>query len=370
MPLTKRNFLYLAANAFALSPFLGARARQQPPKRVLVIGGTFYLGPSIVEALRQAGHTVTLFNRGITNPELFPDVEKLRGDREPGREDLSALLVARNWDVVIDVWPADPRIVRSTVELLKDRTSRYVFVSSSGVYRDKTVVGITENSPLWDVQTYTPEMRYREAKVICENIVREAFPTNHIIIRPSAIIGWRDVSWSFVYWLWRLRSGGDVLAPGNGDDYIQWTDVKDVGEFIVHTINAELSGIFNTIGPQAEPLLFREFLDRANKHFGKMANLVWVDQAFIEEQQLRPIIDIPMWEPNSRRTGKHQMSSRKAIDAGMQFRHMEATFDDTLNWYDIFESPTTDPATDNSRPFNGITRARELELLGQWRRRQ
>lgn len=335
------------------------------PLRILILGGTNYLGPAIVSRALDQGHQLTLFNRGITNPELFPDLEKLQGDRAIETENLAALEGNRKWDMVIDTWPADPRMVGRTALLLKDRTKAYAFVSSIAVYKDKTIEGITETAPLHEVAAFTPGMSYYQSKVLCEAEVREVFPDTHIIVRPPGIFGKRDESWSLVYWLWRIRAGGKVLAPGDGTDPVQWIDVRDVGNFVLLALSTGQYGIYNTIGPE-KPMLFKDFLERINTHFGNPAELVWVSNTFIEQHELRPVVDIPIWEPKTRRPGRHTMSSKKALQAGMTLLPINETFESALQWYDQVKSPIADPGLDKNRPFNGITRARELELLALW----
>lgn len=367
MPLTRRNTIKAGGAALLSAAIPTGVAKARKAKRILVLGGTVYLGPAVVEAALARGHEVTLFNRGVTNPQLFPDVEKLRGEREVASQNLDALSGNRIWDAVIDTWPADPRMVQNAATLLLDRTQHYGFISTIAVYKDKSVPGITEKAPLWDINAYDPDLPYRETKVLCERAVQEAFPSNHLIVRPPGIFGKRDESWSFVYWLWRMRAGGPVLAPGDGSDPVQWIDVKDVAAFMLHAIDDNLTGTFNTIGPQSTQVTFKHFLERLNRFHGNRAELIWVDQEFLERKELRPIIDLPMWVPITRLPGRYTMSAQKAIDAGMIFTPMEQTFASALNWYDEVKSPDSDPGLDKNRPFNGITRTRELELLAEWR---
>ncbi len=365
----RREFLNISSIASLVLGFapLSACINTKEKLKILVLGGTNYLGPAIVNSSLALGHEITLFNRGITNPNLYPNLEKLKGNRIIEKEDLKALEGSRKWDIVIDTWTADPRMIRRTGEILKSRIKKYVFVSSIAVYKDKTVEGINETSPLHEVTEFIPGMSYYQSKVLCEEVVRKLFPENNIIVRPPGIFGKRDESWSFVYWLWRIKIGGEVLAPGDGTDFVQWIDVRDVANFITLAIETNQNGVYNTIGPSKEPLVFKTFLERINAHFGNKANFVWVDNAFLEKNNMRPIVDIPIWEPKTRRAGRHTMSAQKAIQAGMTFTPMEETFDSALNWYEKVKSPDYDPALDKSRPFNGITRTKELELLEAWK---
>ena len=339
----------------------------QEKLKILVLGGTNYIGPPIVHTAIERGHTVTLFNRGITNPHLFAGIERLVGDRDVESEDLTALYGDRRWDCVIDTWTADPRMVENAARLLKSRTKSYVFISSIAVYKDKTKVGIIETDPLHEVSGFTPGMSYYQSKVLCEQKVQDYFPEQHVILRPPSIFGKRDESWSLVYWLWRVRNGGPVLAPSDGKDFISWIDVDDLGSFAVHAVENLNWGIYNTIGPKNDPVTFSQFLTSLNRHYGDKSTFTWVNQEFLEGNDIRPIVDIPLWEPKNRRTGFHLIDAQKAKDAGLTFRSMGQTFDSALNWYDEVRGGEIDPATDKSRPFNGITRARELELLELWK---
>ncbi len=364
----RRNFVKITGASSLLVSMapLVACTETNEGLNILILGGTNYLGPAIVDVALANGHNITLFNRGITNPQLYPKMEKLIGDRDIQMENLSALEGNRQWDIVIDTWPADPRMIERTAKLLKDRTKSYAFISSIVVYKDLAKVGITESSPLREVKEFVPGMSYHESKVLCEKVVREEFPNNHLIVRPPGIFGKRDESWSFVYWLWRIRAGGPILAPGDGNDFVQWVDVNDVGNFMVHTLETNQYGIYNTIGPEKGPLVFKEYLKRVNEHYGNKAEFIWVSPVFIEENKLVPIVDLPLWEPKTSRAGRHTISAQKAIGAGMTLTPMERTFDSALNWYDQVKSPVVDPALDKSRPYNGISRVKELELLQAW----
>lgn len=364
----RRNFVKVTGISSLLACIAPLTACSGSHKKldILVLGGTNFMGPAVVDAALAKGHTITLFNRGITNPHLYPNLEKLIGDREIETENLNALEGSRKWDLVIDTWPSDPRMIQRTASLLKDRVKAYAFISSIAVYRDMTQVGITETSPLREVGEFVPGMSYYESKVLCERAVQEVFPNKHLIVRPPGIFGKGDESWSLVYWLWRMRRGGPVLAPSDGSDFVQWVDANDVGNFMVHALETKQYGIYNTIGPEKEPVNFKGVLTRVNAHYGNKANPIWVDKGFIDEHQLRPIVDIPIWEPKDRRAGRHTMNAQKAISAEMTFTPMEQTFDKALNWYDHVKSPSDDPGLDKNRPYNGITRARELELLQDW----
>lgn len=363
----RRNFVKQLGVSSLLLSGMPVLAKGSAQKRVLILGGTNYLGPAIVQVALDAGYEVTLFNRGLTNPDLFPGVEKLVGDRSIRSEDLSALVGNRKWDHVIDTWPSDPRMIAKTASMLKGRVSSYSFISSIAVYADKTQQGIDEGAPLHKVETFEEGMSYYHSKVLCEKEVLNKFPDNHLIVRPPGIHGKRDESWTLVYWLWRIRRGGDVLAPGNGTDPLQFIDVNDVASFMVQAIAANHLGVFNCMGPRKDRLNWQEFLNRINSFYGNKARLVWVSKDFLARKSIRPVVDLPMWEPIERRAGRHTMDATKAINTGLKFRPMEETFESAMTWYDQVMSPEADPGLDKRRPFNGITRERELTLLEEWR---
>jgi 2'-hydroxyisoflavone reductase len=198
-------------------------------KRILVLGGTRFLGRAVVEAALARDHTVTLFNRGQTNPDLFPTAEKLRGDRSA---DMSAL-DGRSWDVVVDVAAYFPRTVELAVQQLAD-VGRYIFVSSVSVYADQSVPQFEDSAveQLVDPDDASDDS-YGARKAVCETIVQEAFAERATIVRPGLIVGPHDPTDRFSYWPKRIAAGGRALAPGNPDDAVQFIDVRDLGEFIV-----------------------------------------------------------------------------------------------------------------------------------------
>src|SRR5687768_13932775 len=199
--------------------------------RLLVLGGTQYVGPAIVDEALRRGHTVTLFNRGLTNPHLFRQLERLRGDRFPDRAAGLRALRGREWDAVIDVCGYFPRQVRAAAEVLRS-SGRYVFVSSIAVYRDFGIVGLREDSstrPLADpADERALDATYGARKAACERVVAESFANRFMVLRAHAILGPNDPGDSLRYWAIRMARGGDVLAPGDGRDPVQFIDVRDV----------------------------------------------------------------------------------------------------------------------------------------------
>jgi nucleoside-diphosphate-sugar epimerase len=335
------------------------------PKRILVFGGTGFLGPAVVDALMADGHTITLFNRGVTSAELFPKLEKLKGFRSsnPNDQDLSALS-HRQFDAVIDVWPNDPDIVASAAQFLKDRTQHYLFVSSVGAY-DHQYFGkpnlITEETPLqpWDA----PGRPYNRNKAESERRLRKIIGERLTIIRPGAITGHRDDTPGLLTWLLRAQDGGEHIGPGDGKSPLQLVDVKDVARFLALAIAQPLYGTFNTT---ANSFLFHEFLDACNKATKSQATFTWIPQDFLHEQGLESdavlhtyVGNFPLWEPDSNYQGLYRVSSAKALAAGWSIRPFAETALDCLG--DFYSGQS-------SRP-NYLTAAREKEVLEAWKHR-
>jgi 2'-hydroxyisoflavone reductase len=360
----RRDFLK-GSLATTVGAFLAwpARVLAAPPKKILVLGGTSFLGPAIVEAAVVEGHEVTLFNRGLTNPQLFPTLEKLRGLRSPDHsaENFSAL-GQRRWDVVIDVWPSDPLLAESAATLLRDRTSHYLYVSSVAAYdaRGFAQPNLTEDAPLnaWD----SPVRLYNRAKAESERRLRTLIPDRLTIVRPGPIKGARDDTADILVWLRRARRGGKHIGPGSGDDHIQIVDVKDVARFLILAADHSLLGTFNLTGAS---LTFREFLDQCQAAIRSNAEFVWIPQEFLHEQGLDPDPTVfpprkfPLWRPEPERRGFFQISSQKALKAGWTRRPFAETVLDYLWYFDSSALPWTDelPAEVEARAIEAWRRS-------------
>ncbi len=356
--MTRRRFLELAAAgaATALSGCATTLTRKNEPKRILVLGGTNFVGPAIVERAMQRGHAVTLFNRGITRPELFPTLEKLRGLRAGNGGDLSALRNDRRWDAVIDVWPAESALVEHTASLLADRTDYYFFVSSIAVYRNFSAAGLTEQSPLHvdDPGWYGGE------KVLAEQIVEKHFPGRAGVARCHAILGPRDDGHAYHYWLHRLANYPRVLAPGSGRDPVQYIDVRDAARWIVDCVETRRNGPYNLVGP-SEPVRFRSFLETSRNAIDSRAELVWVDADPLRQTHgVHSFSDMPLWAPLDEDAGFYQVDGRRAVTAGIVYRPLADTARDAWRWYQShFFRDTIFPVGGL-----GLSRDRELEIIG------
>jgi 2'-hydroxyisoflavone reductase len=262
MPSSRRDFLRLSAgptaNIRSVAPLHGV-PRADAPLRILVLGGTSFLGVHQVNYALARGHRVTLFNRGRTNTELFPGVEKLRGDRN---DDLTALQ-GHEWDVVIDNSASIPRWVRQSAELLKHSANQYIYVSSLSVIADNSIVGADESIPVTQLEDPTGEgttgQTYGGRKALCEKMAQDAFGDQATVIRPGLIVGPMDVSDRFTYWPVRIDRGGEVIAPGDPTDPVQIVDGRDLGEWMIHVAEENHTGVYNATGP-ASPMSIAEML--------------------------------------------------------------------------------------------------------------
>ena len=336
----RRRFLkhsLCASTMMALSGRLPLLAETQP-KRILVLGGTYFLGPAFVEAALADGHTVTLFNRGVTNPELFPNVEKLRGFRAAASDDqnLSAL-GRRRWDVVIDIWPNDPALAESAALLLKDRTTHYLYVSSISAY-DRTALEqptVNEDSPL---ASWTgPASSYSRGKAESERRLHAIIGEKLTIVRPGGIKGTRDDTPDMLIWLRRLQTQHSVIVPGTGAFNVSSLDVKDVADFLVMAIDHAIYGTFNLMGQR---MSFRTFLDGLKDATHSMAELVWIPEKFLQDQGVYPqslsnwLLNFPYCRSaNLEGESKGQISSQKAFAVGWQTRPLRDTAFDCLAYF-------------------------------------
>jgi 2'-hydroxyisoflavone reductase len=356
-----------AAMAGAVAAYGSAARAAAGRRRLLVLGGTFFLGPAIVQSALDRGHEVTLFNRGRTNPGLFPGLERIRGDRDPERPDLGGLAGERRWDAVIDVWPSNPHTVARTAALLKDRTDRYLFISTIVAYRDLKPAGVAEDAPLFDDVTDAASW-YEFDKANSERAVDQIYGPRATVLRPPILAGYRQDSDTFRFWAARIARGGEVLAPGDGRDPVQFTDVKDVGAFAVEAVERGLAGPYNVVGPERRTSM-RALLEGMNAACGNRARLVWVPDAFLAAQGVRFWSDLPMYLPVARvrKPGFMQVSNARALAAGLRLRPLADTVADELKWF---------AAAFPGREFGvapsdkGMDRARELRVLEAWKAAQ
>ncbi|MDQ4077198.1 MAG: SDR family oxidoreductase [Chloroflexota bacterium] len=324
--------------------------------KLLILGGTVFVGRHIVRAALARGHEVTLFNRGQHNPDLFPEVEKLRGDRDG---DLSAL-EGRRWDAVIDTSGYVPRVVRASAELLAEKVKHYTFISSISVYDDFSEPGIDETRSVGtladeSVEEVTGET-YGPLKALCEQAAEAALPGRVLVIRPGLIVGPYDPTHRFTYWPRRVAAGGEVLAPGNPEQPVQFIDVRDLAQWIVQMVEAKQTGVFNATGPEA-PITIGEFLDACRSTLNGAAWFTWVDESFLLEEGVTPFTEMPLWVPEEM-AALHTASIDKAVAAGLELRPIEHTIESTFAW---------DATRPGDTPLRaGLSHERERELLKKY----
>ena len=378
MIIDRRRFVFgsLAAAAAAAcgsrsssSQQAGAAVRPepQPPakKSILILGGTGFIGPHIITTALARGHKVTMFNRGKTRPELFPDVEKLRGDRD-GQLDA---LKGRTWDTVIDPSGYVPRIVRLSAELLAPSVKHYIFISTVSVYASGAPVGADENAPLETIDDPTSEdvkgngfKNYGALKALSEKAAEAAMPGRVANIRPGLIIGPGDMTGRFTHWPTRLSEGGEVLCPGDGSTPAQFIDSRDLAEWLVHLAEQNTVGTMNAIGPEKK-ITIKDVIDQTNAAVGGKATPVWVPWSFLEKHEVGPWQEMPMWIPNEGEdAGFGTNSNARAIKAGLKFRPVGDTARDTLAWLQTLPEDQRQRARSS-----GIKRDKEDKVLAAWK---
>jgi len=364
----RRTFLEIAAagtGVFTLTGMVGAASRRKivaspPVLRILVLGGTGFIGPYQVQYALDRGHAITLFNRGRTNPHLFPGVEKLVGDRA---SDLSAL-ERRRWDAVIDNSATDPTWVARSAELLREAVGTYLFVSTRSVYYDTSRVPMTVDAPVFSYENTTVEpggrLPYGLSKALAEEEARKHFGEQALIVRPSLIVGPGDLTDRFTYWPVRIERGGEVLAPGDGTDPVQIIDARDLSEWMIRLIEQRAGGTYNALGPQT-PRSFAELIHGIKAVTTSEARFTWVDTDFLRAHDVQPYREMPVWMPaRDGREGFGRFDISREVALGLTFRPLAVTARDTLDYYHA------QPAERQERLRAGITAEREAEVLRLW----
>ena len=358
---------------------------------LLILGGTSFLGPALVESARAHGWTVTLFNRGKTNPGLFRDqgIEQIHGDRDPkiapGLEPLAAAIRAgRTWDAVIDTSAYVPRITTASAELLKPAVRQYVLITTLNVYADPLPAHADESAPLAQdlpggEEKVTNES-YGPNKAACERALAAIYGDRATMLRPTLIVGPGDPTHRFTYWPARIQRGGEVLVANSTkpwDIEASIIDVRDLADFACTCAEKGHGGAFNCAGPNG-PLTFDGLVMGCRAAFGNEVTLVPVDEAWLLEQGVRPWMGLPMWIPGSM-AAEATMGSidrKKSIVAGMMFRPLAVTARDTADWltkahpgFDFGSDPAKPGENGPKRGAPGLSRAREAELLASWKAR-
>lgn len=360
-----------------LASLLTSPEQGESKLKILMLGGTGFLGPAIVQAAIDRGHEVTLFNRGSTDDDLFPDLELIRGDRDPRKPDgYAALETDREWDAVIDTANVHKWVDRATA-LLKDRVKHYTYTSTMSVYASHATPNTDETS---ERLRFTPDQQtiadainlpqdirqwFGHVKAQAEYALEANMPGRGLIVRPGLIVGPRDWSGRFTYWPVRARRGGDMLIPGPGTDPVQYIDVRDLGEWIIHAVERNLIGPYNAVGP-ADQMSVEQLAQGCIDATDSETALVKVPtEQLLNEYGVRPWSDIPVWiPPQGDYAGFSSRSTAKARNDGLTFRPLEDTVNETLAWYDTLEADA------QARFVGGLSPEREAEILQSWRESQ
>ncbi len=371
MPLNRREWLKLgllaaAGGSVLRAPFARASDAQAParPLRILILGGTGFTGPHQVRYALARGHKVTLFNRGKRPQDWPAGVEELTGDRNTG--DLKSL-AGREWDVCIDNPTTLPFWVRDAGRALHGRVGQYIFISTISVYADGSATGAGEDAPL---ASYTGKNAYKETqdtlkadmrlygplKAQSEKEAAKQFPGKTTIIRPGLIVGPGDASDRFTYWPVRVARGGDVLAPGDGEDPVQFIDARDLAEWTIRMAEQRAFGTFNATGPDFQ-LSMAAMLHGIRASGTAAARFVWAPDDFLAANKVSAWSDMPVWIPRKDDPAFATRSIARAQAAGLTFRPLATTAADTLAWF------RTLPAERQNKLGAGITAEREGELL-------
>jgi 2'-hydroxyisoflavone reductase len=329
--------------------------------RILVLGGTGFVGRAFVGEAVAAGHEVTLFNRGRTRPELFPQLERILGDRGV---DLSALS-GRSWDAVFDPSCYVPRVARLSAEAVAGLAPHYTFISSLSVYADESTAGQDESGPLATIGDPTVEEvtgeTYGALKVLSEREVQRVHGDRSLVLRPGFICGPYDNIDRMPYWLRRMERGGEILAPERPDFPVQLIDARDIGRFALAMAERGEGGVFNLCAPQ-EPYRIGDLLDAAARTVGRAdPALAWVSLEFMLEHGLAEWEAVPWWVPPAELAFSRFDASR-ALEAGLQVRPIDESFRDCWAW-------DRTRAGEPLRSDRGLAPEREAQLLAAWRDR-
>ncbi len=327
--------------------------------KVLILGGTVFLGRAMTEAALAAGHEVTLFNRGQSNPDLFPDVEKLQGDRDGGL----SVLEGRKWDVVMDPSGYVPRLVKASAELLADHVEHYTFISSISVYSHPIAAGTDETAEVAKLEDETSEEltneTYGALKALCEQAAESAMPGRVNNVRAGLIVGPHDRSDRFTYWPVRIARGGETLVPPL-DTPVQIIDVRDLAAWCLRMAEARKGGVYNVTGP-ALPLNLGDVVDACQAASGNKAELIEATEEFLTQHEVAPWTGLPLWLTGEI-AGMSKMNVKKAINDGLTLRPLDDTVQATLNWFNA--ERTGEAAVLRT----GIDAEKEAEVIAAWKK--
>ncbi|WP_298826914.1 NAD-dependent epimerase/dehydratase family protein [uncultured Planococcus sp.] len=314
--------------------------------KVLVLGGTSFVGRHMVEELVSKGHEVILFNRGKSNPGLFPNLKKIKGDR---RKD-AAKIGDEKWDAVLDTSAYTPADLQPIMENI--RTDHYTFISTISVYNDFTSGPVKESSSVFRENVKGDQVTsdtYGPFKVMCEQLIKEEIGGKALIIRPGIVIGPFDPTDRFTYWAMKLNDKSTVLIPGSKERKVQWIDARDLARFTVMQLETKVTGVFNVV---ADPVSMKEFVEQISD---RECKTIWADDQYLIEEGVEAF-ELPFWIPNSEEfpDGFILADNKKAKSAGLTFRTLKQSAKETLEWIE---------KQGDFRLKAGISKTREQELL-------
>ncbi len=365
----RRNLIQAGAGLFLshkMTPFSLAKGNQENNKRkVLILGGTDYFGPTLVGTLERQQCDITLFNRGITNPGMFSNLKHIKGDRElPNGEGLSNLkqhLKTHNYDWVVDTWQKMPLAVLEATKLLKNKIGHYQYVSSISVYRDIDQKYIDENYPLKSVEGLDPSlksMKYSRRKILSEQFIFDTLGDKASSFRSHGMRSVRTPAPIYEpYWPVKLSRGGKVLLPLDNPHHLQVTDVFSMTEFMVNLGKLDKTGIYNVAYPTR---FFNDYLDIAQQVTRKNFKPVWIPAEFLKQQNVLPYKNLPLWRPQPK--GFYHFNVSKALENGLRNRPMNRMINDQLRGY--FERH---PRDDFKFGLHGtISSQKERDVIALW----
>ena len=370
MGINRREFVQLSlagALAAGSGPVVAATTRlygeiPARPLKILILGGTGFIGPHMVREAQGRGHTITLFNRGKSNPDLFSDVETLIGDRDGNLQALEG----RKWDVVIDNSGYLPRLVGDSARLLAEAVDHYLFISTISVYASFGQRFLDETAALKvlvDEGSEEIDKYYGELKVLCEQAVQETLPGRNTIIRPGLIAGPGDHTDRLGYWPIRVSRGGHMLAPGDGSDFMQWVDARDLAQFAIRCVEREITGIYNAVRPAAAYTIGDMIEDSRVISSVKDLEVEWIPVDFLASHEIHPFANLPAWVPSSPAnefSGVFTVSGAAGVAKGLRARAATETIGDTLAWWKTLPEERRNPIR------AGISAEKEAKVLAAW----
>lgn len=329
--------------------------------RILVLGGTRFLGLHFARVALTAGHDVTVFHRGTTGPGAVPGASERLGDRDGHLDGISD----ETWDAVVDTSGYVPRVVRESVSLLRRRAPYYLFVSTISVYADFRRAGVDEDAPVATVEDRTSEdveADYGALKALCEEVVRDGFPAGAMIVRPGLIVGPNDPTDRFTYWPMRILRPGAVLAPGRPERPIQFIDARDLATWMLSMVERCATGTFNAASP-AGMFTMGALLDTTRRVLAPRRRVEWLDEDFLFAHDVGEWMELPLWlRADGPMAGMLSVSMERAVTAGLRLRPLADTVADTAQW--------AEEAGRWKGRKAGMATARERELISAWRRAQ